>query len=98
MRMWIFLIELIAYEKDSPEVPIMALAIGNSPQESTKSMLDENLFGPENQIADTDSNEDEDEFGFQDYDDDYADDDYDDEDYAAGGGRWRRHDDGDGGQ
>lgn len=54
----------------------MLLAIGNAPQESTKSMLDENLFGPENQIADTD--EDEDEFGFQDFDDDYADDDLND--------------------
>jgi hypothetical protein len=76
MRMWIFLIELIAYEKEAPESPIMALAIGNAPQESTKSMLDENLFGPENQIADTD--EEEDEFGFQDFDDDYADDDLND--------------------
>jgi hypothetical protein len=76
MRMWIFLIELIAYEKDTPEAPIMALAIGKAPQESTKSMLDENLFGPENQLADTD--EEEDEFGFQDFDDDYADDDLND--------------------
>jgi hypothetical protein len=76
MRMWIFLIELIAYEKEAPEAPIMALAIGKAPQESTKSMLDENLFGPENQIADTAS--DDDEFGFQDFDDDYADDDLND--------------------
>jgi hypothetical protein len=76
MRMWIFLIELIAYEKEAPESPVMALAIGNAPQESTKSMFDENLFGPENQIADTE--EDEDEFGFQDFDDDYADDDLND--------------------
>jgi hypothetical protein len=76
MRMWIFLIELIAYEKEAPESPVMALAIGTAPQESTKSMLDENLFGPENQIADTD--EEEDEFGFQDFDDDYADDDLND--------------------
>lgn len=78
MRMWIFLIELIAYEKEAPEVPAMALAIGNAPQESTKSMLDENLFGPENQITDTASDDDDDEFGFQDYDDDYADDDLND--------------------
>jgi hypothetical protein len=77
MRMWIFLIELIAYEKDTPEAPIMALAIGKAPQESTKSMLDENLFGPENQLADTD--EEEDEFGFQDFDDDDADDDLNDD-------------------
>ena len=73
MRMWIFLIELIAYEKEAPDSPIMALAIGTAPLESTRSMLDENLFGPENQIAD--SEDEEDEFGFQDFDDDYADDD-----------------------
>jgi hypothetical protein len=76
MRMWVFLIELIAYEKDTPEAPIMAFAIGKAPQESTKSMLDENLFGPESQLADTD--EEGDEFGFQDFDDDYADDDLND--------------------
>ena len=76
MRMWIFLIELIAYEKDTPEAHIMAFAIGNAPQESTKSMLDENLFGTESQLANTD--EEEDEFGFQDFDDDYADDDLND--------------------
>jgi len=76
MRMWIFLIELIAYEKEAPELPVMALAIGTAPQESTKSMLDENLFGPESQLAEPD--EDEDEFGFQDFDDDYSDDDLND--------------------
>lgn len=77
MRMWIFLIELIAYEKEAPAEPIMALAIGKAPQESTKTMLDENLFGTESQVIPSED-DDEDEFGFQDFDDDYADDDLND--------------------
>lgn len=77
MRMWIFLIELIAYEKEAPETPIMVLAIGKAPQESTKTMLDENLFGAESQVL-PDTEDDDDEFGFQDYDDDYSDEDLND--------------------
>lgn len=80
MRMWIFLIELIAYEKETPESPLMVLAIGTAPQESTKSMLDENLFGAEDSTnqAGAELDDDDDEFGFNDYDDDYADDDLND--------------------
>lgn len=74
LRMWIFLIELIGYQKEDTDTPQMSLAIGKAPQESTKLVLDENLFGPEDQIADSDT----DEFGFQDFDDDYADDDLND--------------------
>jgi hypothetical protein len=55
----------------------MALAIGKAPQESTKTMLDENLFGAESQVL-PDTEEDDDEFGFQDYDDDYSDEDLND--------------------
>lgn len=81
MRMWIFLIELIAYEKEAPNAPIMALAIGSAPQETTKSMLDENLFGSDDHLGQTSVHSDEDEddeFGFNDFDDDYADDDLND--------------------
>ena len=74
MRMWIFLIELIAYEKETPETPLMALAIGTAPTEQSRALLDENLFGDE-ELGNQATDEDEDEFGFQDYDDDYADDD-----------------------
>lgn len=73
MRMWIFLIELIAYQKEAPEAPIMSLAIGTAPQEATKSMFDENLFASDQQLNTNES--DEDEFGFNDFEDDYSDDD-----------------------
>jgi len=77
MRMWIFLIELIAYEKETPADPIMALAIGNAPTEQSRALLDENLFGDE-ELGNQATEDDEDEFGFQDFDDDYADDDLND--------------------
>jgi hypothetical protein len=74
MRMWIFLIELIAYEKETPETPLMALAIGTAPTEQSRALLDENLFGDE-ELGNQATDDDDDEFGFQDFDDDYADDD-----------------------
>jgi hypothetical protein len=77
MRMWIFLIELIAYEKESPLAPIMALAIGTATTEQSRALLDENLFGEE-VLGNPSADEEEDEFGFQDFDDDYADDDLND--------------------
>ena len=77
MRMWIFLIELIAYEKESPAAPIMVLAIGTAPTEQSRALLDENLFGEE-VLGNPSADEEEDEFGFQDFDDDYADDDLND--------------------
>jgi hypothetical protein len=77
MRMWIFLIELIAYEKESPVAPIMALAIGTAPTEQSRALLDENLFGEE-VLGNPSVDEEEDEFGFQEFDDDYADDDLND--------------------
>lgn len=74
MRMWIFLIELIAYEKETPVVPLLALAIGTAPTEQSRALLDENLFG-DDELGNQATDEEEDEFGFQDFDDDYADDD-----------------------
>jgi len=52
----------------------MALAIGNAPTEQSRALLDENLFGDE-ELGNQATEDDEDEFGFQDFDDDYADDD-----------------------
>lgn len=78
MRMWIFLIELIAYEKENPVEPTMILAVGTAPQEYSKSILDENLFDSEaTSIQPTDDSEDDD-YGFNDFDDDYSDDDLND--------------------
>lgn len=70
MRMWIFLIELIGYEKEGPETPQILLAIGMAPPEDSKPAENDQLF-----MGDL-TNEDEDDLGFNDFDDDISDDDY----------------------
>lgn len=69
MRMWIFLIELIDYQEETPERPILKLSVGNAPAEESKSS-DELLFETDSTDMD-DDDEDEDEFGFDDYEDSY---------------------------
>ena len=70
MRMWIFLIELIGYEKEGPENPEVILSVGMAPPEDSRSEVEnEQLFN-----GDT-NEEDEDEFGFNEFDDDLEDDD-----------------------
>jgi len=66
MRMWIFLIELIDYEEATPERPSVKLSVGNAPAEESKSS-DELQFDTEM----TDFDDDEDEFGFNDFEDQY---------------------------
>lgn len=68
MKMWIFLIELIAYEKETPSQCITTLSIGEAPSEDSRS-------GDEEIYFDT---EEEDEFGF-----DELDEGFDSEDYSA---------------
>lgn len=70
MRMWIFLIELIGYDKEGPETPQLLLAIGMAPPEDSKPAENDQLF-----MGDL-PDEDEDELGFNDFDDDISDDDY----------------------
>ncbi len=70
MRMWIFLIELIGYEKEGPESPQLLLAIGMAPPEDSKPAENDQLF-----MGDLPEEEDDD-FGFNDFDDDLSDDDY----------------------
>ena len=70
MRMWIFLIELIGYEKEGPEAPQILLAMGMAPPEDSKPAENEQLFAGELDEPD------EDEFGFNDFDDDISDEDY----------------------
>ncbi|MFM7758988.1 MAG: IS1096 element passenger TnpR family protein [Crocinitomicaceae bacterium] len=73
MKMWIFLVELIGFDRIEPESPEIILAVGTPPIESTKEMLDENMFSSED--AGVTDYEEEDELGFNDFDDDYSDDD-----------------------
>jgi hypothetical protein len=72
MRMWIFLIELIGYEKEGPEKPELLLAIGIAPPEDSRPAENDQLFMGEM----SDEGEDEDDFGFNDFDDDISEDDF----------------------
>ena len=80
MRMWIFLIELIEHVQESPAEPKVVLSVGNAPKEQSKETLEEDFFasgGGEYSEGNPDNSE-EDEFGFNDYDDDYNEEDFND--------------------
>lgn len=85
MKMWIFLIELIGYEKEGPETPDVALSVGMAPPEDAKADVDMSgsAFGQDD-FGHEGLDEEDDEFGFNDYDDGYEDEfggSYDDYDY-----------------
>lgn len=68
LRMWIFLIELIGYQEETPETVRTVLSVGNAPHEESKPAQDDTLqFETESEYDE----EDEDEFGFGDYEDEY---------------------------
>ncbi len=70
LRLWIFLIELIGVEEIAPSEPKVVMSIGEAPLEDSKLAEDnDGLFNG-------DVEEDEDEFGFDDFDDDLSDEDY----------------------
>jgi hypothetical protein len=68
LKMWIFLIELIGYEAEGPTTPQLALSMGKAPAENSKEDLEEDFFIAGGGSV---SDEDEDAYGFDDYDDDY---------------------------
>jgi hypothetical protein len=73
LRMWIFLVELIGFDRSEPETPLMLLSMGDAPTEDSRKIMDDELFastGDESLI-----DEDEDELGLDDFDDDYSEDD-----------------------
>ena len=75
MRMWIFLIELVEVIDQSIGAPEVALAIGMAPPEDSRATGIEE--GGDSLLFDEDeSDEDEDEFGLDDYEDGYSDEDY----------------------
>jgi hypothetical protein len=75
MKMWIFLVELIGYDRTEPESPQMLLAIGNAPKEESREALDEELLHESDSLSEDEA---EDDFGFNEFDDDYSDDDLND--------------------
>lgn len=69
LRMWIFLIELIGYEKEGPKEPEITLSIGVSPEEGSKPVSEEMFQG-------VDAEDEEDEFGFNNMEDGFNEEDY----------------------
>ena len=68
MRMWMFLIELIGHQEESPATPELILSVGNAPAESSRSGEDDSLrFETESETGE----DDEDEFGFNEFEDSY---------------------------
>ncbi len=69
LRMWIFLVELVGYEKIGPSEPQIIMAIGDSPAEDSKAISEEIFDGDD--LAD-----DEDEFGFNNLEDGFDEEEY----------------------
>ena len=67
IRMWIFLVELIGAEENGPENPKIVLSVGNAPAEESKSGDDDSIQFE----TDSEETEEEDEFGFGDFEEDY---------------------------
>lgn len=70
MKMWIFLVECIGLQEKTPSKPTVILSVGEKPKEDSKE-LDEEFQMP----ADSAEKEDEDEFGFNDYEDGFSEED-----------------------
>lgn len=75
MKMWIFLVELISFEKKGPKSPEIILKSGTAPKEDLNRIMNDEIF-----IGDTlpGEEDDEDDLGLNDFDDDYNDDDLND--------------------
>ncbi len=66
LRMWIFLIELIGYEENTPETATVVLNVGNAPSEDSKPQENDDLqFETESEEGE------EDEFGFNEFEEGY---------------------------
>jgi len=74
MRMWIFLVELIGFDRTEPETPQLLLAMGTAPKEESKALMDGVSFTGEDAEIGLDDEED-DEFGFDEFQDDFNDED-----------------------
>ena len=75
--MWIFLAELVGYEKDSPVEPKVLMAMGMAPPEDSKitDISDDEDLLAEISGGDDDDEDDDDDLGFNDYEDGLSDDD-----------------------
>ena len=73
--MWIFLVELIGFDKTEPKKPSVLLSIGKAPAENSREDITEDLFSDQRLEGGLDDDDDDDELGFNEFDDDYSDDD-----------------------
>jgi hypothetical protein len=78
MRMWIFLIELIGYEAESPKEALTVLEVGTAPKENSKEALEEDFFASGGGSEIQGDGSEDDDYGFNDYDDDYNEEDFSD--------------------
>lgn len=68
LRMWIFLIELIEYQEETPDQVSTVLAVGNPPSETSKS---DDGDGIQFETDHESSEDEEDEFGFNEFEEGY---------------------------
>lgn len=74
LRMWIFLAELVGYEQETPTEPKVLMAMGMAPPEDSRitELEDESVI---EEMYSDEEDEDEDDLGFNDYEDGLSDDD-----------------------
>ena len=70
MKMWIFLIELIGIQEETPNSPELILSVGTNPHEDSKELSDDFQM-----ISEDSEDVEEDEYGFNDFQDGFSDDD-----------------------
>ena len=70
LKMWIFLIECIELQEETPNLPTLLLSVGEKPNEDSKE-LDEEFQMP----AEEEEQEEEDKFGFDDFEDGFSEED-----------------------
>ena len=70
LKMWIFLIELIGVQEETPDAPQLVLSVGTNPKEDSKELSDDFQM-----ISESMDDMEEDDFGFNDFEDGFSDDD-----------------------
>jgi len=71
LKMWIFLVELIGIQEETPANPQLILSVGTNPEEDSKELSDDFQMLSDDADADADA----DEYGFDDFQDGFSDDD-----------------------
>ena len=71
--MWIFLIELIGIQEDTPADPQILLSVGKNPEEESKELSDD--FQMLTETAENEEESDEDDYGFNDFEDGFSEED-----------------------